>query len=47
MPLHALDVTIKVDGLEKELEENVLAYLSVARERQRESLSAARLRLLH
>ncbi|MEW8035839.1 MAG: autotransporter assembly complex family protein [Candidatus Thiodiazotropha sp.] len=47
LPLHALDVVVKVDGLEKKLEENVLAYLSVARERQRESLNAARLRLLH
>ncbi|MEW8456709.1 MAG: autotransporter assembly complex family protein [Candidatus Thiodiazotropha sp.] len=47
LPLHALDVVVKVDGLKKKLEENVLAYLSVARERQRESLNAARLRLLH
>ncbi|MEW8563009.1 MAG: autotransporter assembly complex family protein [Candidatus Thiodiazotropha sp.] len=47
MPLLALDVAITVEGLEKKLEENVLAYLSVERERQRESLNAARLRLLH
>ncbi|MEW8286407.1 MAG: autotransporter assembly complex family protein [Candidatus Thiodiazotropha endolucinida] len=47
IPLYALDVAIKVDGLETKLKENVLAYLSVERERQRESLNAARLRLLH
>ncbi|MES9830420.1 MAG: autotransporter assembly complex family protein [Candidatus Thiodiazotropha sp.] len=47
IPLYALDVVIKVDGLETKLKENVLAYLSVERERQRESLNAARLRLLH
>ncbi|MEW8506982.1 MAG: autotransporter assembly complex family protein [Candidatus Thiodiazotropha sp.] len=47
VPLYALEVAISVEGLKKKLEENVLAYLSVARERQRESLNAARLRLLH
>jgi translocation and assembly module TamA len=45
--LHALDVVIEVEGLETELKNNVFAYLSVERERQRESLNAARLRLLH
>ncbi|MES9993303.1 MAG: autotransporter assembly complex family protein [Candidatus Thiodiazotropha sp.] len=47
MPLYALDVVIKVSGLEKKLEQNVFAYLSVERERDRESLSPARLHLLH
>ncbi|MEW8027887.1 MAG: autotransporter assembly complex family protein [Candidatus Thiodiazotropha sp.] len=47
VPLYALDVVIKVDGLEAKLKENVLAYLSVERERQRESLNVSRLRLLH
>jgi translocation and assembly module TamA len=47
MPLYALDVMIKVEGLETKLKNNVLAYLSVERERQRESLTAARLHLLH
>jgi translocation and assembly module TamA len=40
-------VVIKIEGLETKLKENVLAYLSVERERQRETLNAARLRLLH
>jgi translocation and assembly module TamA len=40
-------VVIKVEGLETKLKENVLAYLSVERERQRETLNAGRLRLLH
>jgi translocation and assembly module TamA len=47
IPLYALDVVIKVEGLEAKLKDNVLAYLSVERERQRKSLNAARLRLLH
>jgi translocation and assembly module TamA len=47
LPLYALDLDIEVDGLEKKLKQNVLAYLSVERERQRESLNPARLRLLH
>jgi translocation and assembly module TamA len=47
LPLYALDLVVKVDGLEKKLEHNVLAYLSVEQERQRESLNEARLRLLH
>ncbi|MES9972198.1 MAG: autotransporter assembly complex family protein [Candidatus Thiodiazotropha sp.] len=47
LPLYALDVAIKVDGLDAKLKENVLAYLSVERERERESMNEARLRLLH
>jgi translocation and assembly module TamA len=47
LPLYALDLVIEIEGLEKKLKQNVLAYLSVERERQRESLNAARLRLLH
>jgi translocation and assembly module TamA len=47
LPIYALDLAVKVDGLEKKLEHNVLAYLSVEQERQRESLNEARLRLLH
>ena len=47
IPLYALDVVIKVDGLDAKLKDNVLAYLSVERERERESMNPARLSLLH
>jgi translocation and assembly module TamA len=47
LPLYALDVVVRVDGLETKLKENVLAYLSVERERNSESMNSARLRLLH
>lgn len=44
---HGLDVIIEIDGLESRLKDNVLAYLSVERERGRDTLNEARLRLLH
>ncbi len=44
---YALDVTVEVKGLERDLKTNVLAFLSVEQEKKRESLSASRLRLLH
>lgn len=47
IPLYALDVVVKVDGLDAKLKDNVLAYLSVERERERESMNPARLSLLH
>ncbi|MCU7929498.1 MAG: autotransporter assembly complex protein TamA [Candidatus Thiodiazotropha sp. (ex Codakia rugifera)] len=42
-----LEVTVKVEGLESRLKDNVLAYLSVEREKKRDALNEARLRLLH
>ena len=49
LPLHAyaLDVSIEVTGLEKELEANVRAFLSIEQEKSRESLTPSRLRLSH
>jgi translocation and assembly module TamA len=47
LPAAALEVKIQVQGLEDKLEQNVRAFLSVEREKQREGLGAARLRLLH
>ena len=44
---HALDVSVEVNGLDRDLKANVLAFLSVEQEKKRESLSASRLRLLH
>lgn len=43
----ALDVEVKVSGLSRELKSNVLAFLSVEREKGREHLTPSRLRLLH
>ncbi len=45
----ALDVKVQVQvqGLDKELETNVLAFLSIEREKEREGLTESRLRLLH
>lgn len=43
----ALDLQVEVEGLDDELEANVLAFLSIEREKQREGLTASRLRLLH
>ncbi|MCU7904389.1 MAG: autotransporter assembly complex protein TamA [Candidatus Thiodiazotropha sp. (ex Epidulcina cf. delphinae)] len=45
--VHGLDVIVNVDGLEARLKDNVLAYLSVEREKKRDALNEARLRLLH
>ncbi|MEJ2405961.1 MAG: autotransporter assembly complex protein TamA [Candidatus Thiodiazotropha sp.] len=43
----ALNLRVDVTGLDSELKENVLAFLSVEQEKSRASLSEARLRLLH
>ncbi|MCU7948103.1 MAG: autotransporter assembly complex protein TamA [Candidatus Thiodiazotropha sp. (ex Cardiolucina cf. quadrata)] len=45
--VQGLEVIVKVEGLESRLEDNVLAYLSVEREKKRDALNEARLRLLH
>lgn len=47
LPVFGLDVQVNVNGLESDIEENVLVYLSVEQERSRKSLNEARLRLLH
>ena len=46
-PVLALDIAVKVNGLDSELEDNVLIYLSVEQEKSRKTLNEARLRLLH
>jgi translocation and assembly module TamA len=43
----ALNVRVEVSGLDSTLKDNVLAFLSVEQEKSRETLSEARLRLLH
>ncbi|MET0029198.1 MAG: autotransporter assembly complex family protein [Candidatus Thiodiazotropha sp.] len=43
----ALNVRVEVNGLDSKLKENVLTFLSVEQEKSRETLSEARLRLLH
>ncbi len=43
----ALDLTIRIEGLDKELEANARAYLSIEQEKARESLTLSRLRLVH
>ncbi|MDJ0806055.1 MAG: autotransporter assembly complex family protein [Gammaproteobacteria bacterium] len=42
-----MDVRVSVEGLDRDLKANVLAYLSVEQEKDRESLTSSRLRLLH
>ncbi len=43
----ALDLTVRIEGLERKLETNVRAFLSVEQERAHGSLNPSRLRLLH
>ncbi|MEJ2461111.1 MAG: autotransporter assembly complex protein TamA [Candidatus Thiodiazotropha sp.] len=43
----ALDLTVRIEGLERKLETNVRAFLSVEQERAHGSLTPSRLRLLH
>ncbi|MCU7892047.1 MAG: autotransporter assembly complex protein TamA [Candidatus Thiodiazotropha sp. (ex Ustalcina ferruginea)] len=45
--VQGLEVIVKIEGLESRLEDNVLAYLSVEREKKRDALNESRLRLLH
>ncbi len=49
LPLRAfaLDLKVQVEGLDDVLEANVLAYLSIEKEKEREGLTTSRLRLLH
>jgi translocation and assembly module TamA len=43
----AIDLTIRVQGLDRPQKANVLAFLSVEQEKKREGLTPSRLRLLH
>jgi translocation and assembly module TamA len=43
----ALDLTLRIEGVEEELETNVRAYLSLEQERSHAGLTASRVRLLH
>lgn len=43
----ALDLTVSIEGLKRELEANVRAFLSLEQERSHEGLTPSRLRLLH
>ena len=43
----ALDLTVRIEGLERKLETNVRAFLSVEQERAHGGLTPSRLRLLH
>jgi translocation and assembly module TamA len=43
----ALELSVKIEGLERKLEDNVRAYLSVEQEQAHQGLTASRLRLLH
>ncbi|RLW71816.1 MAG: hypothetical protein B6D71_00170 [gamma proteobacterium symbiont of Stewartia floridana] len=45
--LYGLEVSVTVKGLESQLRDNVLVYLSIEQEKSRSSLTQARLRLLH
>jgi translocation and assembly module TamA len=45
--LYGLEVSVRVKGLETQLKDNVLVYLSIEREKSRSTLSESRLRLLH
>jgi translocation and assembly module TamA len=43
----AIDLTVRIEGVERKLEDNVRAYLSVEQEKAQKGLTASRLRLLH
>ncbi|MEW8624593.1 MAG: autotransporter assembly complex family protein [Candidatus Thiodiazotropha sp.] len=45
--LYGLEVAVSVKGLESQLRDNVLVYLSIEQEKSRASLNESRLRLLH
>ena len=47
MPVAALDVKVDIEGLDREHEANVRAYLSIVQEKDREGLTVSRVRLLH
>ena len=46
-PVLALNLSVKISGLERAQEANVRAFLSIEQERAHEGLSASRVRLLH
>ena len=47
LSVHALEVEVRIEGLDRELSANARSFLSIEQERDREGLTPSRLRLLH